>query len=256
VLQVHTRVADLYNQPMNQTEQQLRLTIEALRERQEHELINNPEFGLLHNVELKQRIHTRTGPPTPDDLDELLSRRRNSRFFLAHPRTIAASGRECGRRGLYPQSVEIHDSMVPSWRGAPIFPCNKIPITKSATSSILVMRTGEEDQGVVGLHQTGIPDEYQPSLSVRFMAPTRRPSCPTSSASITPRPSSFPTRSASSRTSRSHAPTTDGRAVGRRSRLRPAPRSRPAFGRRHSQRPAPGLRMVSRPGPRVSAGTR
>ena len=31
------------------------------------------------------------------------------------------------------------------------------------------MRTGEESQGVVGLHQTGIPDEYQPSLSVRFM---------------------------------------------------------------------------------------
>src|SRR6185295_7474480 len=44
VLRIHTRVADLYNQPMNQTEEQLRLTIEALRERQEHELINNPEI--------------------------------------------------------------------------------------------------------------------------------------------------------------------------------------------------------------------
>ena len=31
------------------------------------------------------------------------------------------------------------------------------------------MRTGEDKQGVVGLHQTGIPDEYQPSLNVRFM---------------------------------------------------------------------------------------
>jgi hypothetical protein len=31
------------------------------------------------------------------------------------------------------------------------------------------MRTGEQDRGVVGLHQTGIPDEYQPGLSVRFM---------------------------------------------------------------------------------------
>ena len=31
------------------------------------------------------------------------------------------------------------------------------------------MRVGEDNQGVVGLHQTGIPDEYQPSLSVRFM---------------------------------------------------------------------------------------
>jgi hypothetical protein len=31
------------------------------------------------------------------------------------------------------------------------------------------MRTGEQNQGVIGLHQTGIPDEYQPSLNVRFM---------------------------------------------------------------------------------------
>ncbi|GGO85189.1 family 2B encapsulin nanocompartment shell protein [Wenjunlia tyrosinilytica] len=169
VLRVHSRVADLYNQPMDQMEQQLRLTIEALRERQEHELINNAEFGLLNNADYGQRIQTHSGPPTPDDLDELLSRRRNSRLFLAHPRAIAAFGRECSSRGIYPDSVEVQGHMVPSWRGVPIFPCNKIPITEQGTSSIIVMRTGEDSQGVVGLHQTGIPDEYQPSLSVRFM---------------------------------------------------------------------------------------
>src|SRR5262249_39053203 len=107
VLRVHTRVADLYNQPMNQVEQQLRLTVEALRERQEHELVNNREFGLLHNADLKQRLHTRSGPPSPDDLDDLLSRRRKTRFFLAHPRAIAAFGRECTRRGIYPQPVDV-----------------------------------------------------------------------------------------------------------------------------------------------------
>jgi hypothetical protein len=169
VLRVHSRVADLYNDPMDQTEQQLRLTVEALRERQEHELINNLEFGLLHNADLKQRIQTRTGPPTPDDLDELLSRRRKSQYFLAHPRAIAAFGQECSRRGIYPQSIEMNGHTVPAWRGVPILPCNKIPITKTHTSSILVMRTGEEHEGVIGLHQTGIPDEYQPSLNVRFM---------------------------------------------------------------------------------------
>ncbi|AFZ26479.1 cyclic nucleotide-binding protein [Cylindrospermum stagnale PCC 7417] len=169
VLRVQTRVADLYNEPMNQTEQQLRLTIEALRERQEYELINNREFGLLHNADLKQRLYTRNGAPTPDDLDELLTRRRKSKFFLAHPRTIAAFSRECNRLGIYPQNIDLDGSMVLTWRGVPILPCNKIPITKTQTSSILVLRTGEEDQGVIGLHQTGIPDEYQPSLSVRFM---------------------------------------------------------------------------------------
>src|SRR5919197_1411706 len=168
-LRVHTRVADLYNDPMNQVEQQLRLTVEALRERQEYELVNNREFGLLHNADLKQRIPTRTGPPTPDDMDEVLSRRRKSRFYLAHPRAIAAFGRGCNRRGLYPQSIEVMGSTVHAWRNVPIFPCNKIPITKSGTTSILVMRIGEEDQGVVGLHQTGIPDESQPGLNVRFM---------------------------------------------------------------------------------------
>ncbi|WP_084557931.1 family 2B encapsulin nanocompartment shell protein [Hamadaea tsunoensis] len=169
VLRVHTRVADLYNQPMNQTEQQLRLTIEALRERQEFEMVNNSEIGLLHNADLKQRISTRSGPPTPDDLDELLSRRRSTHFLLAHPRAIAAFGRECTRRGLYPDTVDFQGHHVPSWRGVPLLPCNKIPVTDTHTTSVIAMRTGEDDQGVVGLHQIGLPDEYQPGLSVRFM---------------------------------------------------------------------------------------
>jgi CRP-like cAMP-binding protein len=169
VLRVHTRVADLYNSPMDQVEQQLRLTIEALRERQEHEMINNLDFGLLHNADMSQRINTRTGPPTPDDLDELLSRRRKTRLFLAHPATIAAFGRECNRRGINPQNVEIDGHMVRTWRGVPVFPCNKIPITETRTSSILALRTGAEDEGVIGLRQTGIPEEVQPSLNVRFM---------------------------------------------------------------------------------------
>jgi CRP-like cAMP-binding protein len=170
VLRVHTRVSDLYNEPMDQVEQQLRLTIEALRERQEHEMINNPDFGLLHNADLSQRIHTRSGPPTPDDFDELLSTVwKNPGFFLAHPRTIAAFGRECSRRGIYPDTIDVNGNRVPAWRGVPIFPCGKIGVSEHRTSSVLLMRTGEEQQGVVGLHQTGIPDEYQPSLSVRFM---------------------------------------------------------------------------------------
>ncbi|MEU1284750.1 family 2B encapsulin nanocompartment shell protein [Kitasatospora sp. NPDC005856] len=168
VLKVHTRVADLYNQPMNQTEHQLRLTIEALRERQEHELVNNPEFGLLSNAAYDQRFQTHSGPPTPDDMDELLSRRRSTKMFLAHPKAIAAFGRELNKRGLYPGTVEVEGKQIMSWRGVPVFPCNKIPI-EGGTSSIIAMRVGEDNQGVIGLHQTGIPDEYQPSLSVRFM---------------------------------------------------------------------------------------
>jgi CRP-like cAMP-binding protein len=169
VLRVHSRVADLYNHPMNQTEQQLRLTIEALRERQEHEMINNRRIGLLHNADLKQRIHTRSGPPTPDDLDELVSRRRKTAFMLAHPRAIAAFGREASKRGLYPGTADVDGTKVVTWRGIPLLPSNKIPITPQGTTSILAMRVGEQDNGVIGLHQPGIPDEVQPSLNARFM---------------------------------------------------------------------------------------
>jgi Phage capsid-like protein len=169
IVRIHTRVADLYNEPHNQLEQQLRLTIEALRERQDWEVVNSPEFGLLHNCDFDQRIQTHSGPPTPDDLDELITRRRKTRYLFAHPRTIAAIGREWNKRGLYPTSVDVNGNAVPAWRGVPIFPCSKIPITDHHTSSIIAMRVGEDDQGVVGLHQTGIPDEYEPSLSVRFM---------------------------------------------------------------------------------------
>ncbi|MFI9407978.1 family 2B encapsulin nanocompartment shell protein [Nocardia sp. NPDC052316] len=168
VLRVHTRVADLFNDPMNQTQQQLRLTIEALYERREDDLVNSPDFGLLRNCDLKQRIYSESGPPTPDDMDELLSMRRSTKLFLAHPKAIAAFGRECSRRGLYPDTIDIDGNRVPAWRGVPIFPCSKIPVSTNQTTSILAMRTGEKDQGVIGLHQTGLPDEFEPSLNVRF----------------------------------------------------------------------------------------
>ncbi|MER5521297.1 family 2B encapsulin nanocompartment shell protein [Streptomyces sp. NPDC048254] len=169
VLRIHTRVADLYNQPMNQTEHQLRLTVEALKERQEHELINNAEFGLLSNCQYDQRLQPHDGVPSPDDMDELLSRRRGTKLFLAHPRAIAAFGRELNKRGLVPESVEVGGNRIPTWRGVPIYPCNKIPVSDARTTSIIAMRTGEADQGVIGLRQSGIPDEIEPSLSVRFM---------------------------------------------------------------------------------------
>ena len=89
VVDVHTRVSDLYSSPHNQIREQLRLTIEVVKERQESELINNKEYGLLHNVANSQKVKSRTGSPTPDDLDELLTKVwKEPAFFLAHPQTI------------------------------------------------------------------------------------------------------------------------------------------------------------------------
>lgn len=168
ILKIHTKIADLHNNPYNQTQQQVRLTIEELREAQEDEMINNKDFGLLHNVDFRHRIQTKTGPPTPDDLDELLSKRRKTKYIFAHPKAIAAFARECTKRGIYPTTVEMDGKEVMAWRGCPILTCNKIPVVHGVTS-IMAMRVGEEDQGVVGLYQMGIPEEVEPSLSVRFM---------------------------------------------------------------------------------------
>jgi len=169
VLDVHTRVSDLYSSPYNQISEQLRLTIESIKERQESELINNKEYGLLNSISPAQKIKTRGGAPTPDDLDELLARVwKEPGFFLAHPLAIAAFGRECTRRGVPPPTVSLFGSQFITWRGIPLFPSDKVPLENGKTS-ILLLRTGESRQGVVGLYQPNLPGEQSPGLSVRFM---------------------------------------------------------------------------------------
>lgn len=177
VVRVHTRVSDLYNNPFNQLEEQLRLSVESIKERQEWELVNNSRFGLLASADPGYRISTRYGTPTPDDLDELLSLVwKKPAFFLAHPRAIAAFERECTWRGVPPETSELFGVKVILWRGVPLIPSDKVEIKGQyltnrgvGTTSIILVRTGEKEQGVVGLHQAGIPGEIAPSLSARLM---------------------------------------------------------------------------------------
>ena len=56
IVRVHTRVSDLYNGPYDQLEEQMRLTIEGIKERQEWELVNSQRFGLLRSVDPSMRI--------------------------------------------------------------------------------------------------------------------------------------------------------------------------------------------------------
>jgi len=173
VLDVHTRVSDLYSSPHDQIKEQLRLTIETIKERQESELINNPDYGLLASVHDDQRIYTLTGAPTPDDLDELLTKVwKEPGFFLAHPLAIAAFGRECTRRGVPPPTVSLFGSQFLTWRGVPLVPSDKLPIEDGKTK-IILLRVGEQRQGVIGLFQPGLAGEQSPGLSVRFMGINR-----------------------------------------------------------------------------------
>lgn len=171
-LRVHTRVMDLYKEPYDQLREQARLVVEAMKERQEWELINNAAFGLARRVVPSMRIPTRAGAPTPDDLDELLSKVwKEPAFFLAHPAAIAAFGRECTRRGVPPPTTSFFGSPFLTWRGVPLVPSDKMGIdytTPAPTTSILLLRVGEQRRGVVGLHQPNIGDERLPSFAMRF----------------------------------------------------------------------------------------
>ncbi|MDR2198037.1 MAG: hypothetical protein LBR53_00980 [Deltaproteobacteria bacterium] len=176
IINVDTKVTDVYSSPYDQTAEQLALGIESLRERQESQIINNDEYGLLKNAVPSQRIKTRNGSPTPDDLDELLTKVwKEPSFFLAHPRAIAAFGRECTRRGVPPTYVNILGAAFIQWRGVPLVPTNKLfvdglkdPQSQSGKTNILLVRTGENKRGVVGLYQAGLPGEQSRGLAIRF----------------------------------------------------------------------------------------
>ncbi|MDR3155003.1 MAG: hypothetical protein LBW85_12245 [Deltaproteobacteria bacterium] len=176
VLNVDTKVSDVYSSPYDQTAEQLSLAVESLRERQESQIINNDDYGLLKNVAPSQRVQTRKGSPTPDDLDELLTKVwKEPSFFLAHPRAVAAFGRECTRRGVPPSTVNILGGVFIQWRGVPVIPTDKLfvdglknPPGKNGKTNILLVRTGEARRGVVGLYQEHLPGEQSRGLAIRF----------------------------------------------------------------------------------------
>ena len=176
IINVHTAVEDVYSSPFDQAREQLELAIESLRERQESQLINNDDYGLLKNVADSQRIQTRNGAPTPDDLDELITKVwKEPSFFLAHPRAIAAFERECTKRGVPPVTANIAGGTFILWRGIPIIPTNKLlvdglkePKSKSGKTNILLVRTGEAKRGVIGLYQRNLKNEQSRGLAVRF----------------------------------------------------------------------------------------
>ena len=178
VINVSTPISDLYSSPYDQIKEQLRLSIESMRERQESQLINSDDYGLLKNVSDCQKIQSRSGSPTPDDMDELISKVwKEPSFFLAHPRAIAAFGRECTRRGVPPATVTLFGSPVLTWRGIPLVPTDKLfvdglknPKTQAGKTNILLVRSGEKKHGVIGLYRAGLQGEQSRGLSVRFMS--------------------------------------------------------------------------------------
>ena len=177
VVRVHTRVSDLYNDPYDQLQ-----GADAADDRRDQGAAG---MGVDQQQEVRPDPLSRSGHAdqhavrgtTPDDLDELLALVwKKPAFFLAHPKAIAAFERECTWRGVPPVTMNLFGSPVITWRGVPLMPCDKLEMKSRyhsnqwfGTTSILLLRVGEADQGVVGLHQAGIPGEIMPSLSARLM---------------------------------------------------------------------------------------
>ncbi|MDR1924485.1 MAG: hypothetical protein LBQ66_08920 [Planctomycetaceae bacterium] len=177
VINIDTRIADLYSSPFDQINEQIRLAVESLKERQESQLVNSDDYGLLKNTAASQKIKSISGFPTPDDFDELISKVwKEPSFFLAHPRAIAAFGRECTRRGVPPATISFYGSQFLTWRGIPIVPSDKLfvdgmknPASKAGKTNILLVRTGEKKRGTLGLYQANLPGSATRGLAVRFM---------------------------------------------------------------------------------------
>jgi hypothetical protein len=176
VLRTHTRVTDLYSNRIDQLRQQIRLTVEAVKEREEWELINNPEFGLLHEVPpvaANQHAQRRANTGRPRRIVD--AGLEKARFFLAHPKAIAAFGRECTRRGVPPPTVQLFGSPFSDMARRAAHSDEQTGIgsgkskSDSGSTSILLLRVGEAEQGVVGLQKAGVTGEVEPGLSVRYM---------------------------------------------------------------------------------------
>jgi hypothetical protein len=182
VVKMHTRIPALYSTHHNQLEMQLSLAAEWMYETKENLIFNHPDYGLLNNV--APRLHMKTeGPPTPDLLDDMLSHAwKNPDIFMAHPEAIAVFTAQCNKAGITLNTTEFHGGKFVTWRGLPIFPTNKLylldgegqklvdrQVGKSRTS-FLLMRLGEDKQGVISLYAAGTEGSPRfPFITVDFM---------------------------------------------------------------------------------------
>ncbi|MDH5403767.1 MAG: hypothetical protein OEY49_14820 [Candidatus Heimdallarchaeota archaeon] len=196
VVKFHTRVQSLYANKHNQLLTQLGLAADVIYENKENLLFNHPEFGLLNNVSPSLHIKE-DGPPTPNLLDDMLSRVwKMPDFFVMHMEALQSFHAEANKLGIKLETKQIWGSTFTCWRGLPIFPTNKLYLlteeekknsdkksysekTKyevddrhrgESHTSILLCRAGEPKQGIVSLYPKGMEGSKMfPLIEVDFM---------------------------------------------------------------------------------------
>ena len=176
VLNVHTRVSDLYSNPYDQVREQLRLLIESIKEKQESELLNNAEYGLLNNV-LTRRKSTRAGRANTGRSGRVADQSVERAIDLPRPsprhRRIWP-GMHTPRRSTAHSHALRHALHYLARRAADPFRQNRGQKQRPEVENPTAPRVGEKKQGVIGLFQPGLPGEQSPGLSVRFMGIDQR----------------------------------------------------------------------------------
>ncbi len=99
--------------------------------------------------------------------------------------------------GVPPPTVNLFGSPFVTWRGVPLVPSDKLLINGHSnvggtlgSTSILLLRVGEGEQGVVGLQKTGVTGEVEPGSPSATWARTKTRSRRTSSRATSPPPCS------------------------------------------------------------------
>lgn len=187
VVKVHRRIAELYSDQHDQLELQIGIVADYMYETKENLIFNHPDYGLLNNVAPKLQLG-KVGPPSPDVLDDMLSRVwKMPEYFVMHPEVLDGFRRELNSRGLVAETVTMFGHAFTAWRGLPILPTNKLHlmvdgedlqdpqiaerVRGEATSTILLMRIGEPKQGVVSLYAAGSEGtDRLPFINVDFMS--------------------------------------------------------------------------------------
>jgi hypothetical protein len=192
VVKIHMRAPTLFSTHHDQLREQIDLAAEYIYEEEENLFFSHPDYGILDNIHPRYQM-TVKGPPTPDVLDELLSRVwKEPDMFLMHPEALQTFRAEANARSLTLENVERCGGVpFTSWRGIPIFPSNKLFLREKpgkekaagngqfeamdrvpgeSTTQVLLMRIGERKQGVVGLYAAKNPgSEQYPLISVDLM---------------------------------------------------------------------------------------
>ena len=166
IIMIPSKIYDVMNYPHNQTNIQIKHTIDNILEKQENLFING-QNGFIKYCTDNNRLFKYAIKASPDILDELMGYVWNKpTFYLMHPRSLVDFCKSCNTLGLGTGNMELFGYQFVTWRGIPIITSNKIPNQEEIGSFIFLIRTGFDDDGVVQIRNGNKTDSGHPGIFI------------------------------------------------------------------------------------------